>query len=248
MTLLYDEKDRPSDSPLVDAIMYGCTLSSGTTIRPAECQWHMCVARHAGGAQVFVVGPLTTSGTATFIKGAELLWIKFRLGTFMPHLPARDARDTETILPGASSRSFWLQGSAWAFPDYENVDTFVDRLTRAGVLAWDPVVEAALLDQPDALPARTVRHRFQHTTGLTRSHIWQVERAKRAASLLRQGTPILDTVHAAGYFDQPHLTRALKQWIGHTPAQLWRQSAPACRSVQDSAPAPDYHTNVLAEG
>ena len=30
----------------------------------------------------------------------------------------------------------------------------------------------------------------------------------------------LDTVAQAGYFDQPHLTRALKRYIGLTPAQV----------------------------
>ena len=42
--------------------------------------------------------------------------------------------------------------------------------------------------------------------------------------LLRQGVPILDTVHEAGYFDQPHLTRALKTLVGATPAEISRQT------------------------
>jgi hypothetical protein len=30
----------------------------------------------------------------------------------------------------------------------------------------------------------------------------------------------------AGYFDQPHLTRSLKYFIGQTPAQILHQSRP----------------------
>jgi methylphosphotriester-DNA--protein-cysteine methyltransferase len=41
-------------------------------------------------------------------------------------------------------------------------------------------------------------------------------------TLLRQGASILDTVYQAGYFDQPHLTRALKRFTGQTPAQIAR--------------------------
>ena len=67
---------------------------------------------------------------------------------------------------------------------------------------------------------RTLRHRFLRATGLTHCHIRQFERAQQAATLLRQGTSILDTVYALGYFDQPHLTRSLKQFVGHTPAQI----------------------------
>ena len=43
-----------------------------------------------------------------------------------------------------------------------------------------------------------------------------------ATNLLTQGISILDTVHEAGYFDQAHLTRSLKHFIGQTPARIIR--------------------------
>jgi AraC-like DNA-binding protein len=245
MPLLTDELERPSDSPYVETVMAGRTLAAGETIRPAECQWHLVFARHAGRLQAIVTGPLTTTGRVTFRPDAELLWIRFRLGVFMPHLPARAVRDRETELPGAAARSFWLHGSAWPAPTYDNADTFVARLARAGALAHDPVIAAALAGQPPALAARTVRQRFVAATGLTQTQIRQVERAKQAASRLRQGQSILDTVHAAGYFDQPHFTRALKRWVGYTPAQLVRQTQPACHFVQDAAVEPGYASDTL---
>jgi AraC-like DNA-binding protein len=61
---------------------------------------------------------------------------------------------------------------------------------------------------------------------------------------LHSGLSILDTVAELGYFDQPHLTRSLKQWVGYTPAQLL-QSSKACQIIQDNTPAPDYNLNVL---
>ncbi len=138
----------------------------------------------------------------------------------MPHLPTRNVVDVETVLPGVSPRSFWLHHSAWQFPDYENADTFVNRLARADMLVRDPVVTAVLQGQRPEISPRTVRHRFLRATGVTHSHIFQVERAQRAAALLRQGMSIPDTMFELGYYDQPHLTRSLKQWVGHTPAQL----------------------------
>lgn len=218
MGFIYEE--RLSDSPYVETITQGRTAGNGSTIRPAESHWHMVFVRENGRLHPVVVGPKTTSGVVDYTEGAEILWIKFKLGTFMPHLPTRDRLDIETTLPGAASHSFWLKGSAWQVPDFENADTFVDRLVREGVLQFDPLVQAVLQNQPQAAASRTVRHRFLHTTGLTQNHIRQIERARRAAALLRQGVPILDTVCEAGYFDQPHLTRSLKQWVGHTPAQI----------------------------
>jgi len=200
---------RPSGSPLVEAVMHGYTEGSVTTIRPAECNWHRVLVRNHGDTHVRVSGPWTSAGELPYIEGVELMWIKFKLGAFMPHLPFGSCLDMEPILPGAASQSFWLKGSAWQFPTFENADTFIDKLLREDVLIVDPVVDA-----------RTLRHRFAHATGLSAKHIEQVHRAQRAAALLRHGVPILDATHDLGYYDRPHLTRSLKRWIVHTPAQL----------------------------
>ena len=215
---------RGSDSPYVDTIMHGRTLSDDSPVRPAECQWHMVFVKKDGESQAVFVGPWTTTGVAHFKKGAEILWIKFGLGTFMPHMPLGKFSDAETVLPDASSRSFWLKGSAWELPGHENAETLVERLVRGGVLVRDPLVDAALRGRPQDLSPRTVRHRFLRATGLTRGRIHQIERAHEAAALLQRGRPISDAVHELGYYDQPHLTRSLKRWVGHTPAQILRTS------------------------
>src|SRR5689334_20484181 len=127
MTIVYEE--RLSDSPYVELIQYGRSISDGSPIRPAECHWHMVFVRQNGVVRPLVVGPLTTAGVVSWTEGAELLWIKFKLGTFIPHLPTRNRLNQEIVLPEAASKnSFWLKSSAWQLPDYENVETFVDRL------------------------------------------------------------------------------------------------------------------------
>jgi AraC-like DNA-binding protein len=200
--------------------MYGHTAGSGSTIRPATCHWHMVLLKLQGVTRLLMVGPLTSAGRITFDAGAELLWIQFCLGAFIPHLPLRDCLDAETMLPTAATKSFWLKGAAWQFPTPDNVEPFIARLAKQEILVHDPLIDEVLQAQPQDVAPRTVRHRFLQATGVTQSHIRQVERAQQAAALLQQGVSILDTVEIAGYFDQPHLTRALKQWIGYTPAQL----------------------------
>lgn len=217
---------RSSDSPYIETVLRGITARAGAAIRPAESSWHMVIRRLDGKTTFLLVGPLTNSGTISYGEGAELLWIKFRLGTYLPHLPLVQHRDLETELPAASGGSFWLGGSAWEYPDFENVETFIDRLARSQALAIDPVIGAVLQGETQALSPRTVRHHFLHATGLTHRHIRQVQRARQAADLLAQGVSISDTLFELGYYDQPHLTRALKQWIGFTPAQIL-QSSPA---------------------
>ncbi len=227
MSLFYEE--RRSDAPYVNLITHGRTISAGSTIRPAESHWHLVLVRVPGQVLALAVGPLPRSGLAAWGADAEILWIRFELGVFMPHLPVTALLDQETRLPQAAGQSFWLHGSAWDVPNFENVDTFVNRLVRDEALLYDPLVNRALQDQlsADSVAPRTVRHRFLRSTGLTQTTIRQMRRAQQAEALLRRGVSILDTVDQLGYFDQPHLTRALKQFIGHTPAQIMRLSQAA---------------------
>jgi methylphosphotriester-DNA--protein-cysteine methyltransferase len=94
---------------------------------------------------------------------------------------------------------------------------------RDGLLIHDPVVAAVLQGQPLAMSLRTVQRRFLKATGLTQGTVSQIQRARFATTLLKQGMPILDVVDRAGYSDQPHLSRSLKRLIGQTPAQLLSQ-------------------------
>ncbi len=216
---------RPSDSPYVEGVWRTQSTGSGSFISAAESHWGMVVTRSMGKTYLTVRGPETKATPAPIPEDAEFFGIVFRLGTFMPHLPARILVDGETNLPEAAGKSFWLKGSAWQFPDYHNADTFVDRLVRQGLLVHEPVVDAALQGQLNEVSLRSVQRRFLRATGLTHSTIRGIERARQALSLLEGGVSILDTVDQAGYADQAHLTRALKRLMGQTPAQILRVSA-----------------------
>jgi AraC-like DNA-binding protein len=138
----------------------------------------------------------------------------------LPILPVDQLVDNALTLPGAGSRSFWLNGSAWEYPTFDNVDVFLNRLMRKDLIVRDPVVKAALQGRQMDLSLRSVQRRIRHTTGLTHAVIKQIERAHQAVALLETGTSILDVVERAGYADQPHLTRSLRRFIGHTPSRI----------------------------
>ena len=107
-------------------------------------------------------------------------------------------------------------------PTPQNVDVFVDRLKRAGLLVFDPLVEELLHGAVATVRDRTVQSRFVRAVGLSRRKLQLVERARHAARLLRAGATIADVVSTVGYYDQPHLTRVLRQLIGYTPGELAR--------------------------
>src|SRR5262245_51865508 len=186
--------------------------------------WEMVVTRLRGRTTVTVRGPETRATPMRCPADGGWLGIRFRLGTIMPDLPAGALVDAATDLPEMGRDAFWLQGSAWEVPDFDNAEAFVNQLVRNRLLVRAPVVEAVLHGERNRRSLRTAQRHFVRTTGLTRGAVRRIERARYATPLLQQAVPILDVVHEAGYFDQPHLTRSLKHLIGQTPAQIMDRS------------------------
>lgn len=213
--------ERQSDSPLVELVWHSRSEAGGSFISSAESHWEIVVTKCQGRTTLTIRGPETRATPAFCPPDAEFCGIVFKAGAFMPDFPPGMVMDRRDInLPLASSKSFWLKGSAWQFPNFDNADTFINRLVRDGLLVHEPVIEDALREQPHTISRRTVQRRFLQTTGLRYSAVYQIQRARYATTLLKQGTSILDAVDMAGYTDQPHMTRALKHLMGQTPAQV----------------------------
>jgi AraC-like DNA-binding protein len=217
---------RSSDSPFVDSIWRTQSNKGGSFISLAESHWGMVITRQKESTTLTIRGPETKAEPAPVPEYADIFGISFKLGTFMPYLPARNLVDRELNLPEALGKSFWLDGSVWQFPNFENVDTFIDKLVRKELLVREPVVEAAIQDQLNEVSLRSVQRRFLRATGLTHVAVRQIERARLALTLLQRGASILDTVYETGYSDQAHMTKSLKYLMGQTPAQIVRQRHP----------------------
>ena len=219
-------EDRPSDSPLIERVWRSRSDQGGPFVSIAESRFEMCVTRRQGETCITLRGPETKASLAQCPPDGEWLGIRFTVGTFMPGLTPGEVRDRrDAMLPGASSRAFWLQGSAWEYPDFDNADTFVARLVRRGLVVRDPIVDDVIRRQVRPHALRSAQRHFRRATGLSHREVAQIERARHAVALLRQGLPILDVVHAAGYYDQADLTRALRLRAGQTPGELRRHSA-----------------------
>ncbi len=228
MILTFNE--RLSDSPFVERVWSSQSVTSGAFVSVAVSHWEMVVSRYEGKMTVTVRGPETKATMAHCPSDGEWVGIRFKLGTSLRQLSAKSLVDGAVNLPEAASKGFWLHSSAWQFPTYDNAEIFVDRLVRDGLLWREPVVDAALQGQLEHqlkdLSLRSVQRRFLQATGLTHGAVRQIERARHATLLLKQGVSILDTVDQAGYADQPHLTRSLKHLIGQTPAQMMGKGEP----------------------
>jgi hypothetical protein len=232
-------RDRPSDSPYIERVWRGSSDGGGPFTSVAAGHLELVVTRLADLAMVTVRGPETRAMTIDCPPDGEWTAIRFRLGVHVPALPTLllvDHRDVH--LPVAADGSFALLGSRWQLPDLENAERYVEALARRGVIARDDVVEAAIRGGTQSVTTRSVQRHFRRTTGITHGQFRQIERARHATNLLRDGASILDTVHACDYFDQAHLTRSLRVLIGETPAGVIRHDAQLSFLYKTCRPAP----------
>src|SRR5579864_2471790 len=211
-------EDRDSDHPFVEKVWRCRSDRADRFLSVAATTFEVVVTRLQGKTFFTLRGPETQARPLDCPGDGEWLAIRFKPGTFIPRFSPRQLRDwNDVTLPDASSRAFWLNGSAIEYPDFENSESFVNRLIKCESLQRDAVVRDTLARCSINLTARTAQRHFLRATGITYAAFIQIERARHATQLLRAGKSILDVVESAGYFDQAHLTHSLRRFIGETP-------------------------------
>ena len=154
--------------------------------------------------------------------------------------PAGLANLRDTVLPVLPDGRILLDGRAWEMPTPQNLDVFIDRLERGGLLVFDPLVEELrYASAVRTMPERTAQSRFVRAVGLSRRKLQAIERGRHAARLLRAGTAIADVLRCgvlrpaapdpvATAADRPHTGRGGAR--GRVPRLV------TCASVQDRPP------------
>lgn len=211
---------RASDSSWVDTV-WTCASERVTEMTSvATACWGLVFWEREGLAYANITGPETRTGTAPVPEGATFVGIEFAVGTSLRSVPAAALVDAGGELLDTTRRSFRLDGARWETPGPDDAEALVDRLVRSGVVVRDPLVTEVRRGHRPATSARTVERRFRTATGLTQGAVRQIERARRASALLSGGVPVGDVVSTLEYFDEPHLARALRRFVGRTARQL----------------------------
>ena len=219
MLLVFE--NRKSTSPLVDCVWRCRSRAGGTFLSVADGNIELVVTKLPQFMAVTLRGPVTRPTLIECPPDGEWLAIRFRLGTYLPRLPTTALLDHQDLqLPVLRGGRFWFSDLSWEIPSYDNAEDFVARMARAGVVARSHAAAAAVAGDVGWMSLRSVQRHFARATGMTLGKFQQIQRARHAADLLMSGRSILDTTFEAGYFDQAHLTRSVKQLIGMTPLRL----------------------------
>lgn len=211
---------RGSDSPWIDSVWTSSSTRVSEMTSVASETWGLVFCEQRGRVQVTVTGPETRTATAPVPEEAVFVGVQFALGTSLRMLPGTALVDSGIDLPDATRRSFRLDGRRWPVPTADDLEDLVDRLARRGLIERDPLVAEVLRGGRPTVTPRTVERRFRAATGLRQGAARQIARARRAALQLSAGRPPGEVADRLDYYDEPHLARALRRYIGRTARQL----------------------------
>jgi hypothetical protein len=220
MGLIFDAV--AGELPLVQRVWSArCDAATGFT-SAAKGASMIAFARVGDRTTVHLRGPETRATRLACPEGSEFFGAELRLGAFLPLFPPSGLADlNDALLPTVSGDRILLDNRDWEMPTAQNVDVFVNRLVRAGLLFFDPLVdEIRHGERPRAMSERTAQIRFRRAVGISRRKLASIEQARHAAQLLAAGRSIADVVTGSGYYDQPQLARAMRWATGHTPGEL----------------------------
>ncbi|WP_337006347.1 MULTISPECIES: AraC family transcriptional regulator [unclassified Microbacterium] len=215
---MYEE--RHPDSPVLQCVWQARATRDERYLVPAVEYWDIWFAREPGGQ--------TSAGLAGPTLGHR--WIRSTIGEHSRGIQLK----AHAVLPGVSklllrggeqplvvdAGNVTIAHHALPFPEFDDLESFTERLLELDVLRDDEDVRRMLTGDDAGYSERHRQRRVRTATGLTRKQIEQLSRAREAFSLLLLGVPPVECAARCGFADQAHLTRSLRAFHGQTPAQV----------------------------
>ena len=117
---IFDIEHADPGSPLADSVWRTRSVPLASFTSVATPYWQIVVTRHRDRSFFTVRGPETRPTVSPIPQDAEFVGVQFRLGTFISRFSAPQLVDRAIFLPHAGRLTFWLDGSAWELPTFDN--------------------------------------------------------------------------------------------------------------------------------
>ena len=210
-------EEKLSRSPLVDFLWRSDNITNGVYLASADASWDMIFTRtHDCKTKVLLCGPSFKTAQVPYSAGEKHIGICYKPWAVFTGISKTAMLNGGELLPMPSEDTFVLQGITWKFPTYENLDEFVAEQEEYGYLQTDPVIQNVLRNQPVDMSLRSVQRYFIKTIGMSPRRVKQINSARTAVKLLRQGRTLSDVAYELDYADLPHMTRMLRRYTGYT--------------------------------
>lgn len=224
---------------------HGCVLWRSRGGDAATIPADGCADVIAHGGELWLAGPSTRAIRTSPDGDGETVGLRYApgLASRVLGLDLLEIRDQDLplgdVIGAAAARRLGRALRAQAAVS-GSCGVAADLLPAAAVAdeRWVAVVQRAAVDGRSAegladelgWSARHLRRRMTSSFGYGYGSLVRIERARRAHGLIEGGESLAGAAVAAGYADQPHLTREFARLVGRTPGQV--AGSAAKRSIE----------------
>lgn len=211
-------KERSSELGAIDSVWTGIA----SEVTPRTVLADPCISiifiKGSDSAEVILRGPETKPRGDILLPGYTWIGIRLKPGVQLKNFPTQQFADKLRRLPANRNGQFEFEGTLLKFPDFESVEKLIQQMYDLGYLSGTPLNSQVAPRQ--GMSAKSHSRYIKRSTGLSPYKLHQLQRMAEALRLLRQGMPAAKVASELGFADQAHLTRAAKQFLGHTPKEL----------------------------
>lgn len=213
-------KEHASELEAIDSVWTGVALETTPRTVLADPCISIILVRSSNSAEVILRGPETKPRGDILLPGYPWTGIRLRPGIQIKNFPTQKMTNSFQTLPADSNGQFEFEGTLLQFPDFDNVEQLIKQMYDLGYIGGKVLHSEELPKQGMSL--KSYSRYVKRNTGLSPYKLHQLQRMAEAMRLLREGMPGATVASQLGFADQAHLTRAAKQFLGHTPKELLR--------------------------
>lgn len=170
------------------------------------------------GAEVMFHGPETKPRDELLIPGYTWTAIRLQPGVRIKNFSAERYTDNALSLLADATGHFEFEGCRLQFPDFDHAEQLIVQMQELGLIQGKAIAHSTLSGQDTS--SKSHSRLVKRNTGLSPYKLHQLQRIHQALVLLKQGMSATTVAAELGFVDQAHLTRAAKQFLGHTPKEL----------------------------
>lgn len=213
-------KERSSELAAIDSVWTGIASEVTTRTVLADPCSSIILVKGGDSSRVILRGPETKPRGDILLPGYTWIGIRLKPGTQLKGFPVQQFTDKFRMLPADNSGHFEFEGTQLQFPDFEKVEQLIEHMHNLGYISGK-VFDEQTPHKQGASTKSYSRH-IKRSTGLSPYKLHQLQRMAEALRLLRHGVPAAKVASELGFADQAHLTRATKQFLGHSPKELMK--------------------------
>jgi len=205
----------------VIASVWTCNASTVTarTVLADPCI-SMIFIKGKDSAEVILRGPETKPRSEVLLPGHIWTAIRLQPGVQLRNFPVEQIADSFRTVSADSEGWFHFEGQQLQFPGFHNAEQLIIQMQKRGLIIGKAIDGTE--GPKEGISSKSYSRLVKRTTGLSPHKLKQLQRIHEALQLLQQGAPATKVAAELGFVDQAHLTRAAKQFLGHTPRELLR--------------------------